>query len=82
MMAAAGTFGALPFASMISALQSGELRKHSPVRLNDLSQTSANVSRRYSAPWSTQPAYHLASSGLQAVVIDKSTAHHAIPVYL
>ena len=33
------TFGALPFACMIRALQSGELRKHSPVRLNDLSVT-------------------------------------------
>jgi len=35
----AGTFGALPFASMIPALQSGELRKHPPVRLADLLQT-------------------------------------------
>ena len=38
-MAAAGTFGAWPFASMIRALQSGELRKHSPVRLDDPLQT-------------------------------------------
>jgi hypothetical protein len=30
------TFDALPFVSMIPSLQSGELRKHSPVRLNDL----------------------------------------------
>jgi hypothetical protein len=37
--AAARTFGALPFASMILVLQSGELRKHSPVRLDDLLQT-------------------------------------------
>ncbi|MBW9248184.1 MAG: hypothetical protein GJU72_03655 [Acidithiobacillus ferriphilus] len=33
------TFGALPFASMISALQGGGLRKHPPVRLDDLLQT-------------------------------------------
>jgi len=37
--AAVRTFGALPFASMIRTLQSGELRKHSPVRLNDLFAT-------------------------------------------
>jgi hypothetical protein len=37
--AATRTFGALPFASMILVLQSGELRKHSPVRLDDLLQT-------------------------------------------
>jgi len=41
---------------MIPTLQSGELRKHSPVRLDDPLQTSANVSRRYLAPWSTQLA--------------------------
>ncbi len=35
----AGTFGAFPFAHMIPALQSGGLRKHSPVRLTDLLQT-------------------------------------------
>jgi hypothetical protein len=33
------TFGALPFTSMISTLQSSELRKHSLVRLSDLLQT-------------------------------------------
>jgi hypothetical protein len=33
------TFGALPFTSMISTLQSSELRKHSLVRLIDLLPT-------------------------------------------
>jgi len=37
--AAIKTFGALPFASMIPTFQSGELRKHSPVGLNDLLHT-------------------------------------------
>ena len=37
------TFGPFPLPSMIPALQSGELRKHSPVRLNDLYRTSAGL---------------------------------------
>ncbi len=37
--AAIRTFGALPFASMIRTFRSGELRKHSPVGLADLSVT-------------------------------------------
>jgi len=37
--AATGTFGVLPFASMIPAFQCPELRKHSGVGLSDLLQT-------------------------------------------
>jgi hypothetical protein len=44
---------------MILTLQSGELRKHSPVRLNDLLQTE-RIGYRF--PWSTQLVF--ASSGL------------------
>ena len=53
---------------MIPTLQSSGLRKHPLVRLNDPYPTSANASRRYSAPWSTQPVF--TSSGLQAGVVD------------
>ena len=67
---AAGIFGAFPFASMIPAFQSPGLRKHPGVGLDDLLQTSANVSRRYSAPWSTQPAF--TSSALWGGVVDDS----------
>ncbi len=64
----AGTFGPLPLPSMIPALQGPGLRKHPGVRLDDLLPTSANVSRRYPAPWSTQPA--CASSTCQDGVVD------------
>jgi hypothetical protein len=36
---AVGTFGALPFASMIPTFQGPELRKHPGVGLDDLLQT-------------------------------------------
>ena len=39
--AATETFGALPFASMISIFQSGELMKYSPVGLDNLLQTES-----------------------------------------
>ena len=65
---AARTFGVLPFASMIPAFQCPGLRKHPGVGLTDLLQTSANASRRYLAPWSTQPVF--TSSGIHAGVVD------------
>jgi hypothetical protein len=52
--AAVETFGVLPFASVIPTLQSSELRKHSPVRLNDLLQTE-RIGYRF--PWSTEPVF-------------------------
>ncbi|WP_292257128.1 hypothetical protein, partial [Marinospirillum sp.] len=59
------TFGALPFASMILPFQSGELRKHSPVGLNDLLLTQ-RVGYRF--PWSTKLVF--TSSALQGGVVD------------
>jgi hypothetical protein len=52
--AAVGTFGALPFASMIPSFQSPGLRKHPGVGLDDLLQTE-RVGYRF--PWSTELAF-------------------------
>jgi len=65
--AAVKTFGALPFASMIPTFQRPGLRKHPGVGPDDPLQTAA----RYRAPWSTQPAYCLASSAFQGGVVDR-----------
>src|SRR5450631_2645890 len=71
------TFGGLPFASMINTLQSSELEKHSPVRLNDLLTTSRSeplclVSLVLQFPFKLHP-----SGPLQGGVVDRGLSEGA-----
>lgn len=62
--AAVGTFGALPFASMIPTFQGPGLRKHPGVGLTDLLHTERTG---YRCPWSTRL---FTSSALKGGVVD------------